>query len=320
MKEFIESFCIVIASHISKQHRIQYLAECIESLTQQSIHVSIYLSISFETEEIKKCFYETIKKNTFFDEINICIREHKTSQMQHIYLLYMHVLKQHEWIMFCDDDDSYEPTRVQHFANYIYTNTHNPAIQDKKIAGCYESTFGKDHREQRHEYWCYCVNKEVIGRFYNSLQDYPDIIENKCCDVVFGEYLRRLSGDYIFIRIPEKLYNYRIHNNNDSITGFIQGNQHKYTKLICPPSLEDPTFADYIVDWNCFLSENIGDYLHDVFLRTIIGCDYDYILRSEFKADYELLKYVDQKYVDDIKNNHEYWLFICNHLYDIKFT
>jgi len=320
MKEFIESFCIVIASHISKQHRINYLAECIESLTQQSICVSIYLSISFETEEIKKCFYETIKKNTFFDEINICFREHKTSQMQHIYLLYMHVLKQHEWIMFCDDDDTYEPSRVERIAQNIYAGDNQCKLMNKTLAGLYESTFGKDHREHRHEYWCYCVNIEMLGKFYEKLLDYPDIIDNKCCDVLFAEYLRRASPDNLYCQLTEKLYNYRVEENSDSITGYIKGNQQKYTRFNQQPAITDINFADYVVDWNECLYENMDVYLHDIFLRTIVGCNLDYILKAEFRSDSELFGFVDSCHLEKIQKNHKYWRGACDKLFDIPFS
>ena len=40
-------FCIAIASHISNPLRVNYLQECLRSLVNQSIHISIYLSISF---------------------------------------------------------------------------------------------------------------------------------------------------------------------------------------------------------------------------------------------------------------------------------
>jgi hypothetical protein len=160
----------------------------------------------------------------------------------------------------------------------------------------------------------------VLGKFFYILQDNPDIISNKCCDVLFGEYLRRINTDSVFIQIPEKLYNYRIENNNDSITGSIQENQYKYTKLIAPPAPGSPEFTDYVINWNDYLYKNLDVYLHDVFLRTIVGCDLDYILRAEFKADYELLRFVDECHLVEIKKYHEYWISVCNKVYDIPFT
>ena len=48
-----EHACIVIASHISNPKRIGHLIECLTSLIQQSVIIPIYLSISFETLELR---------------------------------------------------------------------------------------------------------------------------------------------------------------------------------------------------------------------------------------------------------------------------
>jgi hypothetical protein len=323
MEEFPNSICIVIASHISNPKRIKYLIECLDSLTNQTVPISIYLSISIENELLKEELLSILKtKNAEYNKLILRIRDVKTQQMRHIYLLLPELLQKHKWVMFCDDDDTYDTTRVEKIMKNMYMGDYEcNAIHNKKLAGLYESTFGKDHREHRHEYWCYCVNVEVLKTFYNKIENYPDIIDNKCCDVLFAEHLRRLTPDqYLFCRLEEKLYNYRVEDNSDSITGFIKGNQHKYTRLNNPPSIMDPTFSEYVVDWNEYLYENIEIYIHDVFLRTIVGCDLDYILRAEFRADYQLLTFVDNCHVIKIKERHEYWRGICNNLFDIPFS
>jgi len=318
--EFINSFCIVIASHISNSKRILYLSECLESLLSQTISISIYLSISFNNEEIKTEFFNNKKIMNLCSRIFLVVREHKTPQMRHIHLLYPELEKRHKWIMFCDDDDTYANNRVEKIMQYIYSGLIQCSqMTNKKLIGLYESTFGKDHREHRHEYWCYCVNIEIIGNFYAKIVNHPDIIDNKCCDVIFAEYLRRADSNLLYSRIDEQLYNYRVDNNNDSITGFIKGNQSKYTRTNDPPSIMDLSFSDYVVDWNEYLIENKDIYLHDVFLRTIVGCELDYILRAEFKADYSILSYTDAGILKEIKDKHDYWRMICNKLYDIPF-
>jgi len=322
MEDFSNTLCIVIASHISNQKRINYLVECLGSLVRQSVPISIYLSISFENETFKNDLLSNINKNDpSYNKLNIRIRDQKTPQMRHISLLLPEIENKHNWVMFCDDDDTYEENRVEQIAKNIYTGDYQSThMYQKKLAGLYESTFGKDHREHRHEYWCYCVNVDVMKTFYNRLNTNPDIIDNKCCDVLFAEYLRRLNTDYLFCRLDEKLYNYRVEDNSDSITGFIKGNQHKYVRLNNPPSIMDPSFSDYVVDWNDCLYENMDVYIHDVFLRTIVGCNLDYILRAEFRADYELLPFVDNCHVDKITEKHNYWRDTCNKLFDIPFS
>ena len=41
----INDYCVVIASHISKEKRIEYLIECLKSLINQDVVIPIYLSI-----------------------------------------------------------------------------------------------------------------------------------------------------------------------------------------------------------------------------------------------------------------------------------
>jgi glycosyltransferase involved in cell wall biosynthesis len=318
MEEISNKLCIFIASHLSKSNRISYLKECLESLLQQTIPIPIYLSISFETYAIKKQFLDDNDIIELSGKINLRIRERKTSQMQHINLLYLEIATLYDWVMFCDDDDKYYSKRVEKITQLIYAGNIEAKRIQKILGGVYESSFGKDHREHRHEYWCYCVNIIMFQRFYERLLENPDIINNKCCDVMFAEYLRRSGPEYIFYRLEEVLYYYRVEDNMDSITGHIRGSKKKYTRSTDAPSITDVNFSDYVVDWNDCLYENMDVYLHDVFLRTIVGSDLEYILKSEFRADYELLPFVDSCHVERIKKEHEYWLGICNKLYDIR--
>jgi len=320
MDNFANNLCVVIASHLSNSKRIDYLIECLESLTKQTMPISIYLSISFNDENIKEEFFSNKQLDNLLDQINLVVRETKTPQMRHIFLLYPELQKKHKWIMFCDDDDTYETNRVEKIAQKIYlANNECIEIHKKRLAGLYESTFGKDHREHRHEYWCYCVSVEMLGKFYERLESHDDIIDNKCCDVLFAEYLRRTGEDYLYSRLQEKLYNYRVEDNTDSITGYIRCNQTKYTRFNEPPPITDIKFADYVVDWNECLYENMDVYLHDIFLRTIVGCKLDYILEAEFRKDSKILDYVDAGHLDKIRRTHDNLRSVCNKLFDIPF-
>jgi len=319
-QKYIDLYSIAIASHISNPNRIKYLVECLQSLIQQTIKIYIYLSISFETDEIRDLFHNSIDQNP---KLFLYIREHKTPQMRHFYLLMKEIVNRgHKWIMFCDDDDTYEQSRVEQLIKSIYTIEYqiDTTSNNKIFAGIYESHCGKDHREHRHEYWCYCVNKCIMERFYNVLTNggHDDVIDNKCCDVLFGEYMRRLGENYFFARLDMRLYNYRITENQDSITGVIQSKQGYYTKKDPHPPLGDPRLPEYILDWNDYLHENLDVYMHDVFLRTIVGCELDYILRAEFMTNYDLLEYVDDCHKDKIKEFHLYLRTVCSKLYDIK--
>jgi hypothetical protein len=122
-------------------------------------------------------------------QIRILVREQKTPQMRHIQLTFSKLSAEYEWIMFCDDDDTYVANRVERIAETIVQglNAYNLLLR-----GVYESTFGKDHREHRHEFWCYCIHRDVLGKFLNKLEPYPDVLENKCCDVLLAEFILKI--------------------------------------------------------------------------------------------------------------------------------
>jgi hypothetical protein len=318
-KNTYKTFCIAIASHISSAKRIQYLVECLKSLLSQTVPIDIYLSISFESKVIHMDFLNAIIENKIMNNpyFHLVTREEKTPQMRHFYLL-MEKLKKHKWVMFCDDDDTYDKARVENIVKSIYIIDKSCNSSEKIFSGLYESHCEKDHREHRHEYWCYCVNICVMERFYEYLKDYPDIIDNKCCDVLFGEFIRRLGLGYFFGRLDMRLYNYRVTENQDSITGVIQARQSIYTKKEQHPPLGSPELTDYIIDWNEYLYKHMDVYLHDVFLRSIVGCDMEYILKSEFLVDYDLVPFIDECHVKKMRDFHEYLRGVCNIMFDIK--
>jgi hypothetical protein len=250
--------------------------------------------------------------------VSIFLRDQKTPQMRHMFLLYNYIAERHDWVMFCDDDDNYTTNRIETFVKHIYNGEIQCGkLENKVLAGVYESNFGKDHREHRHEYWCYCVKMYFLGIFFQKLEKHPEIIDNKCCDVLFAEYLRRLGPNCLYARVEEKMYNYRVENNSDSITGYIQTKQRNFTRKSTPPPIGDPAFTDYVLEFNEHLHEHLGVYIHDTFLRTIVGCDLEYILKAEFRNDYEILKFVDECHVKQIKEKHDYWRSVCNYLFDI---
>jgi hypothetical protein len=320
MQDFVNLFCITIASHFSNLKRLPYFIECMDSLLKQTIVISVYISVSFDNNEIKEEFIKILEKNGYLNHnfIHFLIQNNKTSQMYHYYNLLNTVKIKHDWIMFCDDDDSYKEDRVENIIKSILFIQNNHISCEQTFAGLYETDCNKDHKEHRHEYWCYCINKNIMERFYETLVEYPDIINNKCCDILFGEYMRRMNNNYIFGRLNMKLYNYRITENQESVTGFIQSNRHAYNRNVPHPLIGEPSLPDYILDFNECLYKNIDVYLHDVFLKTIVGCDIDSIIKSEFPIDHDLMDFVDECHLNKIKELYNYLRMVCNMIYDQK--
>lgn len=311
--------CIFIASHMSKSTRILYLLECLDSLIHQRVEIPIYLSISFETPDIQlECMnqLDAVVANSRCEALNIIVRPQKTPQMRHFHLLHQEVGQNHRWIMFCDDDDTYTNDRTHSILAAISTGLAN--MEENQLAGVYESVSGKDHAAQRHEYWCYCVNVHILSRFFETVAPHPQIVNNTCCDVLFGEYLRRLSPDWKFVMLRKPCYQYRVDQNADSITGSIQSKHGQYhPRLSRPPAITSPEWATYVIEWNDFLRQNIHIYLHDAYLRTLVGYSFDQILQHEFLSNYSLLDYVDQDHVKQLADIYTCIIAVCEKLYDV---
>ena len=322
-------FCIAIASHISNINRMPYLQDCLRSLVNQSVPICIYLSISFANQDICKHALNCLYTDTSLilpEYLNIRVRDQKTSQMRHYLLLYHEIVQKHQWIMFCDDDDTYHRDRTSAFIQTIYAslrhvesaNASRDAAQlPLQLAGMYENVSRVTHHTQRQEYWCYCIHIRLLGRFFEVVEPAPGILDDRCCDVFLSEYLRRKSPDWIYATIEIPFYHYRVVENHDSITGVIQSNQHIYTTNASPPPIGHDDWLDYVLKWNDFLHENMHVFLHDTYLRTLVGCDLDTILRSEFRGNYVILDYVDRKHVARITELYTHVKQVCEQLYDL---
>lgn len=310
--------CIIIASHISNPKRIGHLFECLTSLLTQTISVPIYLSISFENKQLQNNYAILFSEMTQLHNpyLNTIVRTEKTPQMRHMAKLLPLIEKKHQWIMFCDDDDTYEPQRVEIYINTIIKALNDiKQLPDKQFAGIYESIDGKPHTEKRQEYWCYCVRMELLIRFMELLEPFPDVIDNKCCDVLFGEYLRRLNPNYLYSIISLKLYNYRIDDNSDSITGEIKQTSNIVRK---PMEVTPDNMEECARDLDKYLDEQIDIYIHDTYLRTIVGMDFDNILKHEFMHEYNILGMVKREHMQKIYDFHSRLRQIANLIYDIK--
>ena len=332
---------ILIASHIFSAKRLYFLSECIISLLCQTYQsISIYLSISFDSEELKNLFSIMILQNASIHSANqhsttkiyYFIQPQKTPQMRHIQLLCSEIAKYnvegaaeppHPWIFFSDDDDTYAPTRIEKFMErirYCLFQLNTQHIQEEQFIGVYENLIGKEHRQQRHEYWCYCVRFSIIQRFFDKLAPYPDIIDHKCCDIMLAEYFRRMRPDFYYSSIEETLYHYRRdESNEDSIIGTIGTLKTKIVRPSNPPDIHDIAIVDYLLDWNEYLhgDENMNIYFHDTFLRTTTGTTFEYILKQEFLNDYPYLDFIDQSHIKTLREYHEKIRKVCFELYDI---
>jgi hypothetical protein len=223
--------------------------------------------------------------------------------------------------MFCDDDDIYHETRVEEFATRIHQCLEDLRVNNAEMefAGVYEKMDNKTHYQQRHEYWCYCIRFDILNNFILSMIEITDVIDHACCDVLFAEYLRRLSSK-LFSEIDKSMYKYRRDENMDSVTGVITTIKTTSVWKAAPPPRESEQIVDYIILWNDYLENNWEIYMHDTFLKTIVGFDIEKMLKTEFCEDYPYIDYVDQKHIDKIREYHTRIQNICNNIYDSKLS
>jgi len=311
--------CIMIASHVSNEKRIDHLFECLTSLLNQTVIIPIYLSISFKTKELHCLFASRYSNHPPFHTptLSVVVHTTKTPQMRHMAELIPHLLAKHTWIMFCDDDDIYDEKRVEILLQTIIQckQQQETLYPNKQFAGVYESTFGKTHREQRHEFWCYCVQVRLLAAFLEKVTPYPDVLDHHCCDVFFGEYLRRLHSDYLFGTVTMPLYHYRVADNSDSVTGVIQAKHRTVRK---PLEITYATIHACAADLNAYLDVELDIYIHDTYLRTIVGNDFETILKNEFKSEIQLLHLIDPKHLARLLDYHQQLRALCNEIYDVK--
>lgn len=310
--------CIIIPSHINNITRIKLLLCCLQSLINQTNKIPIYLSISFETELDKLLFNKLIEKNNLLNNIFIFIiyHEEQTSQFRHIEKIINNIKDEYTYIMFCDDDDTYEIERVEKFMNIIEYGCNN-CPQNKLFVGAYERNLQETHSIQFYEYWSYCVNIHFIINFINiiKINNYDYIFNNKMCDVLFSTYLRTLDNNHVFVSINEKLYNYN-KNSYNSITEKISKNNIVINKIQIKLEIN---FEIFIQKLNKSIEENIENIKNNIFvLYTMSKMSFENILKNIFVENYKYKNKINKKILEKLKFEYDNIKYLCDILYNTK--
>ncbi len=305
--------CIIVPSHIYNVHRTKMLITCLESLINQTLKKDIYLSISFETNLDKLLFDKLIQNNNLLENelINIVYQEKKTSQFRHIDKLLDILESKYDYVMFCDDDDTYELERVEIFYHMIEQGI-IVCPSDKKFVGCYERD-NTSHSEKFHEYWCYCVNIKFIINFMNILKNnnYDYYIDHKMCDVMFSTYLRCLDNSHIFVSNNIKLYNYN-------------RNVHSITKQIDIKNEKNINIKrSYVNDFDFFingLNKHIENNMEDIKDNIFVGYSmrkftYENALKELLRENYVYKDKLDKNILKNIKQEYDNIKHLCSILY-----
>jgi hypothetical protein len=310
--------CVIVPSHINNINRTKSLMWCLQSLVNQTRKIQIYLSISFETDLDKTLFNKLIEKNNLLNNIFICIiyQERQTSQFRHIDIVVDIIKDTYEYVMFCDDDDTYEINRVEKFT-IMLEHGRNNCPKDKIFVGAYEGDLQKgSHSSSFYEYWSYCVNIEFIINFMKiiKMNNYDYYIDNKMCDVLFATYLRHLNDTHLFISICEKLYNYN--RNEYSITKKIS-KQNEINKKIIPTN--EYNFEIFIQGLNDFLEENMESFKTNIFVKySMCKVSFENMLNQLLRENYKYKHQINKKILEKIKFEYDNIKYLCDILYQYK--
>ena len=320
--------CVIVPSHIPCITRSKLLIRCLNSLINQTIKIPIYLSISFETELDKILFEKLIYKTDLLNKKLLCViyQDQPTSQFRHIENVISNIKNTYNYVMFCDDDDTYEIGRVENFV-YALMNGRCVTNENKIFVGAYEaSVYDGDknaigffhHSYRMHEYWSYCVNMEFIVNFINILKinNYDYAIDNKMCDVLFTTYLRSLDNSHIFCKLNEKLYNYNRDDKN-SITNIIETENNKVMskKRVCHNN-----FKKHIQFLNYHIEQRIERIKQNIFLYVgnKIYLTLDDVLKFHLKENYKYKSLLSQTILSKINSEYNNMRNLCDILYQTK--
>lgn len=194
--------CVLIASHINNLKQINLLDNCINSLINQTVKPDIFISISFENEILRKNFIDNIYNK--YTNINYTLCDNKTYQIIHFFYL-LKKIKDYNFIMFCDDDDTYEKNRVEEFKRaYTYLNDttkdYNFIIKD-----------GDTNNKYSPEYWNYGIPYKFLYGFFELFENDMDLLNHYYADIIFSKFLStRKNIKYLIIKDTYYNYNYNI--------------------------------------------------------------------------------------------------------------
>lgn len=201
---------VFVPSHITYDSQLGYLNECIHSLLNQTMKVDVYISISCAPKYENEVRLLQIKYKT--SHVKFLIRDKQTSQMNHIRILTKKFADNHDLILFCDDDDTYEPKRVERF------NAINDLIMNESRDGIVLVENFKIN-----EFWNYALLPKQLHDFFRKFQSpvHNNYLNGLFGDMIFRAFLTHRHGaqrmQIQFDPKPDRLYNHRKH--NESITG-----------------------------------------------------------------------------------------------------
>jgi len=102
---------VLVPSHIYYPDQLSRLDTCLDSLCSQTVVPDIFVSISFANNTYKREFATLLRK---YPTVKFTLSAQQKFQLEHLSTLTRFV-SNYDMVMFCDDDDTYLPMRVEKF-------------------------------------------------------------------------------------------------------------------------------------------------------------------------------------------------------------
>ena len=231
---------ILVPSHIKSLKQIDYLKQCLNSLINQTYTADILVSISFEAP------YGAHLNFAEFPQVRFIVSDSQKYQMEHLYVLSHHI-SPYKLIMFCDDDDTYELTRVETFNEYFNETPSVIGIREKSVLS-----------HEVAEYWAYGIIPSILADFYDKMSNNMGLLQHKFADVYFRNFLF-LTRNKLFVTFTAPLYNYTMTNPNSICTVNKQNTSIEDDIILVAKNPDDNVFEKFIKD--LVLSKNANKKL-----------------------------------------------------------
>jgi hypothetical protein len=157
--------------------------------------------------------------------------------MEHLKVL-SSLVGDYDMLMFCDDDDTYLPMRVEKFVE-AFESVKEHCENNAMLLGGVRETGTTDYETESPEYWAYGIPPSLLNEFFKRVEGYQELMRHKFADMYLRTYLKRTHpGSMVFATYIDDIsgltmYKYTIDNPN-SIT---------MRKIVKGQTI--PTTADY---------------------------------------------------------------------------
>lgn len=204
---------VLVPSHIYYPDQLQRLDTCLKSLSSQTYIPDIFVSISFANDTYKREFATLLRK---YPTINFKLSPEQKFQMEHLSILSPLVIN-YDLLMFCDDDDTYHPLRVEAFETTFEQLRKHCEVEGKRFGGVREIL---NNDKFASEFWANGICPWLLTEFFERVKGYEDLLRHKFADMYLREFLTKMGGDSLtFALVPPdvtctRFYNYTMDNPN----------------------------------------------------------------------------------------------------------